>query len=83
MRTPAQSRRLMDAARRRNRRRDGIDRANGFAAPGDVGDTELLATVLAALVCGITAEDWEPVAEAAAMLECRAGITTTWPGEDR
>ena len=60
--------RLMRDAVRTNRERDDVDRACGFAAPGDCPVDDQARTIMMAIQSGITNVDWSCVAEAQAML---------------
>lgn len=64
---------LMAKARQTNAKRDETDRQDGYAAPSDAGVLALLRTVRSAIECGITAGDWNPIAEGQAMLENAIG----------
>jgi hypothetical protein len=59
---------LMKRAAETNARRDKMEREAGFAAPPDSDQQGYLRTVQSALECGILMEDWNAVAEGAAML---------------
>jgi hypothetical protein len=60
---------LMNKARETNARRDGIERAIGFAAQPDISEFQQLRTVDFALEASLKTEDWNCVAEARAMLQ--------------
>lgn len=55
-------------AERTNARRDEGERAAGFAIPSDGPPEETVRTAVMALYAGLTTDDWDAVAEAAAML---------------
>lgn len=58
----------LKAAVKRNETMDEIDRRNGASTPTEAGVSELLRTVISALIAGYATKDWNPVGEGVAML---------------
>jgi hypothetical protein len=68
VKTDAETKALIDEARRTNLERDAMDRKSGFAPPGHGPNDSLARTIICALHCGIRTEDWNAVAEGLVML---------------
>jgi hypothetical protein len=60
---------LLAKARKTNARRDASDRKRGFAAPEDCPPFVFFKTAMSAIETGISASDWDCVAEGYVMLE--------------
>lgn len=63
----------ISAGRRRNQKRDKIDRQHSHAAPEDCPIDVQLRTVQQALIAGLGQDDWSCIEEATAMLEDAIG----------
>ena len=60
--------RLVRKARETNRKNSVIDRRHGFGVPEDGPQDVLVRTIMAAIWCGLTTEDWNAVAEGYCLL---------------
>lgn len=69
MRTDRERDALLAKARETNVERDEFDREAGWGVPSEGPLGGHVSTVRSALICGIDTEDWDCVAEAAAMCE--------------
>ena len=61
------ARRLVRKARETNRKRSASERKHGFGSPEDGPPIVTLRTIIAALWCGMSTDDWDAVAEGYAM----------------
>ena len=66
--TQAEVMKLLARAAKTNLERDAMERASGLATPHDGGAAVLMRTVIDALHCGLSMEDWNCVGEAIDML---------------
>jgi len=61
------ARRLVRKARETNRQRSASERKHGFGSPEDGPPITTLRTIMAALWCGMSTDDWDAIAEGYAM----------------
>lgn len=76
----AKAKRLLAKAEATNLRRDQSERKAGFRAASDCSEDLIVRTAIIALYAGLSQDDWDCVAEAAAML---ATLTDFHPWEQK